>query len=87
MKSNKTSLNALPAAKPAKKSSAAAKPAIQKATVHKHSKLSTPVVAPVAAAPPMEDVANLAHTFWVERNYAHGFGRISFTKTLAVVTC
>ncbi len=36
--------------------------------------VASPAPAPVAAAAPApEEVAQLAHAFWVERNFAHGF--------------
>jgi hypothetical protein len=81
MKSEKKVLTDSKPVKRTTKSSAAPKAATTK-TAHRHSTLSvsaTPVEAIAAtgagpsSTPAPEEVARLAHAFWVERNFAHGF--------------
>jgi hypothetical protein len=82
MKSEKKALTDSKPVKRTTKSSAAATTATPKTASHRHSKLSAPaapveeiavIAVALPSAPSPEEVARLAHAFWVERNFAHGF--------------
>lgn len=99
MKANKTSTSTSETAekpvvlkpepvKRTKKSSTATEPSTPKAPSHKHSKLAVPPVTTAVPAKELdhEAVARLAHSFWVEREYVHGFADEDWHRAVKVLS-